>query len=286
MQSDRILDAVGPSSRDLGRGLCIITGASKGYGRSLALQIAHLLQPRSVLLLVARSADLLQALQADLAPVAQHAGLLVRCLPADLSRKAGIDATVRAAKESAALDIDHVLLINNAGSLGDVSRFAMSFSDLAEVDAYLSLNVSSALCLTAGVLQAFPRRKGLRRTVVNISSLCALKPLPSWVLYCAGKAARNMVFRVLAKEEPDVRVLSYSPGPMDTDMQAQARSYSADPALKQSFSIMHSQGDLLSCQESGAKLMWLLLEDKFPSGAHLDFYELQRNSPAEFDFHS
>lgn len=97
-------------------------------------------------------------------------------------------------------------------SLGDVSRFAVSFSDLAEVDSYLSLNVSSAWCLTARVLQAFPQRPGLRRTVVNISSLCAIKPFPSWALYCTGKAARDMMFQVLALEEPDVRVLSYSPG--------------------------------------------------------------------------
>lgn len=83
---------------------------------------------------------------------------------------------------------------------------------MAEVDSYLSLNVSSALSLTAGLLQVFPRRQGLRRSVVNVSSLCALQPLPSWVLYCTGKAARDMMFRVLAEEEPDLRVLNYSPG--------------------------------------------------------------------------
>lgn len=88
----------------------------------------------------------------------------------------------------------------------------MSFTDFDEVNSYLSLNVSSALALTAGVLQAFPSRLGLRRTVVNISSLFALQALQSWVLYCTAKAAREMMFRVLAKEEPNVKVLSYSPG--------------------------------------------------------------------------
>lgn len=83
---------------------------------------------------------------------------------------------------------------------------------MAEVDSYLSFNVSSCLCLTARLLGAFPRRPALRRTVVNVSSLCALQPFVSWVLYCSGKAARDMMFRVLAEEEPDVRVLSYSPG--------------------------------------------------------------------------
>jgi len=76
----------------------------------------------------------------------------------------------------------------------------------------MSLNLSSVVGLTAGVLQAFPQRFGLKRTLVNISSACALAAKPSWVLYCTGKAARDMAFRVLAVEEPDIRVLSYSPG--------------------------------------------------------------------------
>lgn len=97
-------------------------------------------------------------------------------------------------------------------SLGDVSRYVKNFTNMAEVDSYLSLNVSSSLCLTASVLQAFPQRPGLRRTVINITSLCALQPFRSWVLYCTGKAAREMMFRVLAVEEPDIRVLNYSPG--------------------------------------------------------------------------
>lgn len=97
-------------------------------------------------------------------------------------------------------------------ALGDVSRFAADFTCLAEVDSYLSFNVSSMLCLTASVLKAFPRRDGLRRSMVNVSSLCALQPFKSWSLYCMGKAAREMLFRVLAEEEPDVRVLNYAPG--------------------------------------------------------------------------
>ncbi|XP_067249516.1 sepiapterin reductase b [Chanodichthys erythropterus] len=265
----------GVSCGDLGRALCIITGASKGYGRTLAFQLSCLLKPGSVLLLVARTTDQLTEVKEDI--VTLYGGqnkLDVRCVQADLEKTEGVEKTLQAAKETSSSEMEHLLLINNAASLGDVSRFAQTFTDPAEVNRYLSLNVSAALSLTAGVLQAFPRRLGLRRTVVNISSLCALKPFPSWVLYCTGKAARDMMFRVLAEEEPDVRVLSYAPGPLDTDMQLQARRFSGDLTLRRSFCSMCSEGQLLSCRESGAKLMKLLLDDDFPSGAHLDFYEL------------
>uniref|UniRef100_A0A8B9H2W4 Sepiapterin reductase a n=1 Tax=Astyanax mexicanus TaxID=7994 RepID=A0A8B9H2W4_ASTMX len=159
-------------------------------------------------------------------------------------------------------------------SLGDISRYAQSFTDMSEMDSYLSFNVSSALSLTSGILTAFPQRSGLQRCVVNVSSLCAVKPFRSWVMYCTGKAARDMMFRVLAEEEPELRVLNYAPGPLDTDMQLQARSTSADENMRKSFADMHAEGRLLTCEESVAKLLKVLLEDDYPSGTHLDFYDL------------
>lgn len=254
-----------------GKALVIITGASKGFGRALALSIAPRLASGSTLILAARSDDLLQQLKADLSRA--HPALTLRCAAADLSCQAGVESVI-AAITHLDPDIDHLLLFNNAASLGDVSRFCGDFTDVDEVNSYLSLNVSSALCLTAGVLRVIPRRSGLTRVVVNISSLCALQPFPSWVLYCSGKASRDMMFRVLAEEEPELRVLNYAPGPLDTDMQLQARSSSADDALRNSFSVMHAQGQLLTCDQSISKLIQVLLDDKYTSGAHLDFYDL------------
>uniref|UniRef100_A0AAY4B132 Sepiapterin reductase n=1 Tax=Denticeps clupeoides TaxID=299321 RepID=A0AAY4B132_9TELE len=269
----RRLAASGPA--DLGRSFCIVTGASKGLGRSIARQVAALLRPQSTLVLVARSGDKLKELQAELAAsgAGEAGGLVVRLVAADLGAKDGVERVVREAREASSADIEHLMLFNNAASLGDVSRYAQSFTDMDEVDSYLSFNVSSALSLTAGVLKAFPQRPGLRRTVVNVSSLCALEPFPTWVLYCTGKAARDMMFRVLAKEEPDLRVLNYAPGPLDTDMQVEARSTS-DPTLKKTVFDLRDKGQLLTCEQSCSKLVKVLLKDDYQSGVHLDYFEL------------
>lgn len=88
----------------------------------------------------------------------------------------------------------------------------LNVNDPAEVNNYWALNLTSMLCLTSGTLNAFPDSPGLSKTVVNISSLCALQPFKGWGLYCSGKAARDMLCQVLAAEEPSVRVLSYAPG--------------------------------------------------------------------------
>lgn len=99
-----------------------------------------------------------------------------------------------------------------SGTLGDISKGFLNVNDPAEINSYWTLNLTSMLCLTSGTLSAFPDSPGLSKTVVNISSLCALQPFKGWALYCAGKAARDMLYQVLAAEEPSVRVLSYAPG--------------------------------------------------------------------------
>ncbi|XP_042326589.1 sepiapterin reductase [Sceloporus undulatus] len=253
--------------------VALVSGASRGLGRSLALALSGLLGPGSWLLLTGRSAPALEALREQIQ--AARPQLRLRCLPADLasSPAAAQEALLRAAQE-AGQPLGRLLLFNNAGSLGDVSKSFLDFTDPEEVNEYLAFNVTSALCLTASFLKAFPAQPGLRRTVVNISSLCALQPFKSWTLYCTAKAARDMMFKVLAAEEPDVRVLNYAPGPLDTDMQKEARAKSGDLELRQKFVDMKERGELLDCDVSAQKLLDLLVADTFESGAHIDFYDL------------
>uniref|UniRef100_A0A8C3V9E9 Sepiapterin reductase n=1 Tax=Catharus ustulatus TaxID=91951 RepID=A0A8C3V9E9_CATUS len=253
---------------------CVVTGASRGFGRSLARLLAPQLGPGSVLLLLARSED------ADTGNGTGNGtgggpGLRVQCVPADLGSEEGMRRASAALRELLQdSSFGRLLLINNAGSLGDISKSFQDLSDLQEINTYFSFNISSALCLTSTALRAFGARPGCSRTVVNISSLCAREPFPSWALYCAAKAARDMMFRVLAVEEPGLRVLSYAPGPLDTDMQLLARTRTGDLGMRQKFQRMQEQGQLINSSVSAQKLLQLLQEDSFPSGAHVDFYDI------------
>ena len=49
----------------------------------------------------------------------------------------------------------------------------------------------------------FHLRLLVSKTVINISSLAALQPFVTWGNYCAGKAARDALFKVLALEESE-----------------------------------------------------------------------------------
>uniref|UniRef100_A0A8D0L269 Sepiapterin reductase n=1 Tax=Sphenodon punctatus TaxID=8508 RepID=A0A8D0L269_SPHPU len=257
----------------LGKAVCLLTGASRGLGRSLARLLAPLLGAGSSLLLVARSPGALAELEAELG--AGSPGLQVRSVPADLGAEDGLQLVLQAVQEllPAAADLERLLIINNAGSLGDITRSFVDFTSPAEVNSYLAFNVTSTLCLTSSTLKAFPGQPGLCRTVVNISSLCARTPFKSWTLYCSGKAARDMMFQVLALEEPDVRVINYAPGPLDTDMKQLARTKTRDTEVRQQFLNMKHSGQLVDCNVSAQKLLNLLLEDTFKSGTHVDFYD-------------
>ncbi|KAG5190283.1 hypothetical protein JKP88DRAFT_271474 [Tribonema minus] len=112
--------------------------------------------------------------------------------------------------------------------------------------------------------------------VVNISSLAAVKPFPTWAAYCAGKAARDMFHAALAAEHraSQLRVLSYAPGPLDTDMQARIRA--ADgcaPELRAFFATMQRDGALVRPSESAARCVRLVREGCWECGAHVDFFD-------------
>ncbi|XP_077334203.1 sepiapterin reductase-like isoform X2 [Lithobates pipiens] len=169
--------------------------------------------------------------------------------------------------------IENLHLFTLPGSLGDITKSFVDFTDPLEVDRYFSFNVSSTLCLTSSLLKIFPGRPGLQRLVVNLTSLAAQQPFKSCTLYCAGKAAREMMFKVLAEEEKDVQVLNYSPGPLDSAMQEQMRRHTADPDARLHFIHLQESGQLVDCQVSAKKMLDILQGDTFISGKPVDFFD-------------
>lgn len=73
-----------------------------------------MLKPGSILLLVARTETLLQELKEELKSFTEEQ-LVVHCIAVDLSTREGLNEIIRVARQEAVNEIDHVLLINNAG---------------------------------------------------------------------------------------------------------------------------------------------------------------------------
>jgi uncharacterized protein len=189
----------------------LITGASGGIGYELAKLFAA---DGYNLVLVARSADKLNNLAADLA---QTYGSSVTVLAKDLSDPAA-SAEIWADLQARGLTVD--VLINNAG-FGAHGLFAQS--DLAEQLQMIHLNIISLTHLTRLLLPGMLER-GFGR-ILNVASTGAFAPGPLMAVYCATKAYVLSFSEALSEEMrgTGVSVTALCPGVTRTGFQARAQ---------------------------------------------------------------
>ncbi len=190
----------------------LVTGASSGIGRELAILLA---ERRVDLVLVARSVDKLDALAAELSTA--H-GVKVHVIGADL-QTSGSAATVFAETERRGLTVD--LLVNNAG-FGKWGEF-LDFSPEVYVG-MLSLNITTLVALTHAYLPGMVARGGLG--VIHVASTAALVPVPYATVYAATKAFVLSFSEGLYGEYAGrgVHVMALCPGGTDTNFAAVANA--------------------------------------------------------------
>ncbi|TGD81790.1 SDR family NAD(P)-dependent oxidoreductase [Hymenobacter wooponensis] len=183
----------------------LITGASRGIGRALAMELAHC---GYHLLLAARSADQLEQLAAELQ---QRHGIEARVYAADL-------ATPGAAAELAAWALaqttELAVLVNNAG-YGLWGRFEEL--PLDQQQNMLQLNMLLPTELTHALLPQL--RKQPKAYILNVASTAAYQAVPTLTLYAASKSFLLSFSRGLRYElrETSVSVTCLSPGSTTTD---------------------------------------------------------------------
>jgi NAD(P)-dependent dehydrogenase (short-subunit alcohol dehydrogenase family) len=175
----------------------IITGASQGLGRAIAILLA---KRGYKLILNARRAEPLQRLAAELGAIA---------VPGDVSE---------VAEEIAAASGDADILINNASELGPLPMPRLDAYPWEELMRVLKVNVVAPVHLAQLVLPRMKERGS--GTIINIISDAGINAYPGWGGYGASKAALEHASRTLAAEleGTGVRVFAIDPGDMDTEM--------------------------------------------------------------------
>jgi hypothetical protein len=194
-------------------GVVLITGASAGIGRELAVQLA----PRArVLILLARRAGRLEELRTSL--LAQHPRLQVVTLPVDLSDENDVDrALTEAGDQAGAVDI----LVNNAG-VGD--QALADQADWARVRNVLRTNVLSVAQLTTALVPAMVERR--RGGVLNMGSGAGLTVMPAAAAYSASKHFMDGYSESLRADlaGTGVMITQVCPGPVDSEFDQVAGS--------------------------------------------------------------
>jgi short-subunit dehydrogenase len=185
----------------------VVTGASSGIGRALAVALAR----QGVRVgAVARRADLL----AQLAEEVRAAGGTIETAVADVGDRAGLAAAIQGL-ERVLGPTD--LLIANAGVGGDTGAVEMN---VPVVERVLRVNFLGVVYAIESVLPGMiARRSG---HVVGISSIAAFKGLPGAAAYCASKSAVNAYLEGLRIElrAHGVAVTAVCPGFVRTPMVA------------------------------------------------------------------
>ncbi|KXH37289.1 3-oxoacyl-(acyl-carrier-protein) reductase [Colletotrichum nymphaeae SA-01] len=190
----------------------IVTGASRGLGAGMALDLAR--KGASVMLLYTSdsSAPKVQSLIKEITSLPHHPSA-VSC-KADLSSEAA-PATVLAALDAWLGPDAHVdILINNAGTELNAPLGNITTADFAKV---YDLNVRAPLLLTQALL---PRLVSKEARIINIGSVGGRQGFPGLGLYCSSKAALEGLTRVWARElgKNGTTVNCIAPGPVESDM--------------------------------------------------------------------
>jgi NAD(P)-dependent dehydrogenase (short-subunit alcohol dehydrogenase family) len=227
---------------DLTGKTALVTGASRGIGRAIAVAFAG---AGADVALVARSADGL----AETAEAVTAAGRKAFVIPADVtSYDAVADAVAAAIDQLGYLDI----VVNNAGG----SNFMVPFRDLrlSGWDKLIQLNLSSAVYVChAAAGHLLDRGRG---SVINVASVAGVAASPTMSPYGAAKAGLISLTKSLAVEwaAGGVRVNALCPGWTATELN---RTLWEDPVVGPATIATTPMGRWASAEEMAGPAVFL-----------------------------
>lgn len=182
----------------------VVTGASRGIGRSIAL---HLAAAGAELALWARDEAALRGVADEIAARGGRAQTMV----CDITDSAAVNSAADAARRTLA---PVRILVNNAGTV--LRKPTAAITD-AEWRSMMSINIDGAFYVTRALLPDLAREGG---RIINIASIAGRQGTPLLAAYCTAKHAMVGLTRALALElrAAKVSVNAICPGSVDTDM--------------------------------------------------------------------
>lgn len=187
----------------------LVTGASRGLGRAIALQLAA---DHGLFILINYASN--QAAAEETLATIKKAGGAGELLPFDVRNKSETDTALNNWKE-ANPDKFIKVLVNNAGITRDGLLMWMPEKDWDDV---LDISVKGMFNVTQNVIQQMLRKRSGR--IINVSSLSGLKGVPGQFNYSAAKGAMIASTRSLAQEvaKRNITVNAVAPGFIRSDM--------------------------------------------------------------------
>ncbi len=230
-----------------GKGVVLITGASRGIGAATA----RLAAKRGYDVAVNYVAN--EAAAAAVVRDVEAAGRRAAAVKGNVGREADILAMFDAAEKRLG---PIAALVNNAGVVGKTGQVADVTADM--VRAVLDVNVFGALlCAREAVRRMSTKRGGKGGVIVNVSSGAATRGSPnSYVWYAASKAALDAITMGLGLEVAGegVRVVGMAAGVTDTEIHNDA----GGPDRLAKMAAMVPLGRAAEPREMAEAILWLM----------------------------
>jgi 3-oxoacyl-[acyl-carrier protein] reductase len=186
--------------------VALVTGASRGIGRAIALALAA--EGASVVVNYTSSQDAAQALVETIV----KAGGKALAIKADVAQPEQVEALV---KETLAQLGRIDILVNNAGITRDTLLLRMKLEDWQAV---INLNLTGVFLCTQAVSKSMLKQRSGK--IINIASVAGQMGNPGQANYSAAKAGVIGLTKTLAKEfaSRGITVNAVAPGFIETDM--------------------------------------------------------------------
>ncbi len=234
----------------------IVTGTTRGIGRAMADAV---IERKAQLYSLSRAPDRVTPGWHNFA--------------CDLRRPESIRPVFERLMRKVPLErLSDLVLINNAGVLEPMGPVEEAGG--AKIVGHLMVNQAAPAILMSlfiGLTSGFQRS----RRIVNISSGAAVHPYAGWAMYCASKAAIDMMTLCIAAEQREkpnpVAVCAVYPGKVETGMQRAVRH--ADPEkfpAQPDFVLAKANGDLLTPGQAAKAIISLDAAGGFDNGCIYD----------------
>ena len=164
---------------------------------------------------------------------------------------------------------EKITLINNAGTLDPVGPSPENAPE--EIHKSVHINLIAPMTLSSLFIKHL-QHAPLKKTIVNISSGAANRPIWGWSTYCTAKAAIEMYTRTAAQEQKGrkhpVRLFAFAPGIVDTPMQEKIRNTPLELFKdRDNFIEYQEKGNLLDPFHAAGKVIDLSKDENRENGA-------------------
>lgn len=165
-----------------------------------------------------------------------------------------------------------ITLINNAGTINPIG--SVGTNDYQLLSKSIDTNIKAPILISEFFIKK-TQSLAVAKFILNVSSGAGRKPYAGWATYCAAKAGLDLFTECIGveqlKEGKPVKVISFAPGVVDTNMQVTIRNTSKEvfDAVSR-FIDLKNKKQLFSPQFVAKRLLNLLESDKTVSGGCYD----------------